>query len=412
MLKTSAKLNAGTEADGLSLKKTTSANAREPELGALGADPHSCANESRYDPITGNWTIFAPHREQRPDEFQSRPQQDPPIKVDCPFCAGAEANTPPALWVGKIADAQRGPAASGESAPLIYRGHSVSELPVDDWTVRVVPNRFPAIAPVGLRVSDQASRESKLFPRRVVTGGHEVIIEAPRHVRSITELDLAEVSLLFTAYRDRIAHWHNTEGVAFISVFKNVGGDAGASLKHSHSQLVASDIIPPHVRMIADRLANYRAKTGCCLQCDLIRGEIKEASRVISKSDSLVAYCPFASAMPMTVRVTSIEHLDRFDLLDDQKITAVSRMVSRVISWLEKLQPDTPYNMLVHTRPAGIKTGSDAFHWSIDIFPRLTRIAGFEFSTETKINPVMPEAAAKSYRDCAAAEDPRLVLGS
>ena len=395
-----------TEADGLPNHSSKAASA----LGSLPTQTPS-ANELRFDPITGNWTVFAPHREQRPDEFQTTPQKTSRVKVACPFCAGAEANTPPAVWVGKLADAAADDAGTGESVQLIYRDQAIADLAADDWTVRVVPNRFPALTPIGSRIREQPARESKLFRRQVACGGHEVIIEAPRHVRSITDLDLAEVALLFTAYRDRIAYWHATEGIAYISVFKNVGGAAGASLKHSHSQLIASDIIPTHVKSIADRLAHYRAKTGCCLQCDLIRGELQEQSRVIAKSDSLVAYCPFASSMPMMVRITSIEHLDRFDRLDDQALTAVSRMVSRVISWLEQLHPDTSYNMLLHTRPPGIEDAGDSFHWSIDIFPRLTRLAGFEFSTDTKINPMMPETAAKRYRVRAAAEDPRLVLG-
>ncbi len=409
MLKAAAQSNSGSEAGGLQREQS---KPDTQQLVGRGQVPQTSATESRQDPITGAWTIFAPHREQRPDEYQAPEQKESPVKVDCPFCIGSESKTPPAVWVGKLADSACTGQACRESARVVYRDGNLADLDADDdWTVRVVPNRFPALTPIGEPVEAKAPRDSRLFRRQIISGGHEVIIEAPRHVRSITELDLAEVSLAFIAYRDRIAHWYDAPGIAYISVFKNVGAQAGASLRHSHSQLIASDIIPTQVRTVSDRLAKYRAKTGCCLQCDLIRGELKEETRVIANCDSLVAYCPFASPMSMMVRVTSIEHRDRFDQLDDQTVVSVSRLVSRVISWLEKLHPGTSYNLLLQTRPPGIDNGVDTFHWSIDIFPRLTRIAGFEFSSDCKINPMLPELAAKRYRECSSAEDPRLVLG-
>lgn len=402
MLKTSAQTKAGTAADGLQLEPTQAPNEVQVALGAM---------QSRQDPITGIWTLFAPDRERRPDEFQAPPQEEAAVKVDCPFCAGSEQKTPPAVWVGKLDDRADDQDCGDESRYLIYRDH-IDRLPPQDWNVRVVPNRFPAVSPIqSNQTHSEASQvDSDLFSQQVISGGHEVIIESPRHIRSITELDLAEISLLFVAYRDRIAHWYETAGVKYISVFKNVGGQAGASLKHSHSQLIATDVLPSQTRMIGDRLASYRAKSGCCMQCELIRGELKDESRVIAKTDSLLAYCPFASPMPMMVRLTSLEHLDRFDRLDDQTLRAVSRLATRVISWLEKVHPGTSYNMLLQTRPPGIRRGEDTFHWSIDIFPRLSRIAGLEFSTDLRINPTMPERAAQLYRDCASAEDPRVVL--
>ena len=400
MLKSAAQSKAGTVADGLDHHQSSRAESALQE-----ARP----TESRFDPIAGTWTIFAPHREQRPDEFETPPQMTPPVKVDCPFCTGAESNTPPAIWVGQLAENsdERTPP---DAAYLTYQGDALAKLPIDQWTIRVVPNRFPAITGGPDPAAKKPTRATNLFPRRVNSGGHEVIIEAPRHVRSITELDLAELSLLFTAYRDRIAYWYDVDSIAYISVFKNVGGEAGASLGHSHSQLIAANVMPTQFRGAAERVAKYRATTGCCLQCDLIRAELKEDSRVVAKSDDFVAYCPFASPMPMSVRITTLEHLDRFDQLRNEQLVSLSRMVGRVVSWLEKLHPETAYNLLLNTRPPGIRSGSDSWHWCIDIFPRLTRLAGFEFSTDCKINPMLPELAAQRYRDCAAAEDPRRVL--
>ena len=215
--------------------------------------------------------------------------------MDCPFCTGAEAETPPAVWIGQLTEDDQ--QSSEESACRIYTGAEIENFKNDDWSVRVVPNRFPAIQPMsgcGHKTADP--REGELFAARTISGGHEVIIESPQHVRSITQLDLAQFSLALMAYRDRVAHYYNCENTAAISVFKNVGGQAGASLMHSHAQLIATDVIPTSVNAVCNRLAAYRAKTGCCLQCDLIRGELKAESRVVAKSDSLVAYCPLPAA--------------------------------------------------------------------------------------------------------------------
>ncbi len=415
MLKTSAQSKAGTEAGGLPRERRKSSTSPEGDgthqrLAEAGLIEDQSSAESRLDPITGNWTIFAPGRDSRPNEFVATPQTETAVDLACPFCSGAESETPPPVWVGCLSDPPHTAGSSGEPTREVYREGELAAAAGKAWSVRVVPNKFPAITAIDPRRLRKPAREPALFDRKVISGAHEVIIESPRHVGSLTELDLSEVALAFMALRDRVAYWTHADGINYISAFKNVGGDAGASLRHSHSQLIAFNIIPPHVRNITERLTTYRAKTGCCLQCDLIRGELKDEARVIANTDSLVAYCPFASPLAMMVRITSVEHGERFDQLEDEKLDSVSRMVFRVIYWLERLHPGTAYNMILNSRPPGMEKGSDAYHWSIDVFPRLSHVAGFEFSSNCMINPVMPELAAAHYRACRKAEDPRLVL--
>lgn len=356
--------------------------------------------ESRYDPITGDWTIFAPQREQRPNEFRA-PPVTPRRSAACPFCHGHEEETPPAVWIGRPAEHDGPPVDLDALQPL---GD-------DHWSVRVVPNKFPAITPIhpSSPHDGQRTRHGLLFRGCEIAGGHEVIIESPRHIRSLSELDLPEAAMVFAAYRSRIRHWRSIPGIEYISVFKNVGGDAGASLQHGHSQLIATNRIPAAVRSTTDRMQQHHATTGCCMQCDLVRGEIKEKERVIAETDSLIAYCPYASRMPMLVRLTTKGHQDRFEDLDMEAIEEVSWFTRRIIRWLEELRPETAYNCLLHTRPPGAAGDSDAYHWSLEIFPRMTRLAGFEFSTQCMINPTLPEVAAAAYRSRAAAENPRLI---
>lgn len=393
--------------------------AAKPNTQPTSSSPsHQAAGESRLDPITGNWTIFAPDRSERPEEFvESRERIRK--QLACPFCPGNETKTPPAVWVGQpenheqYVDASRQPTNPSQQETLT-RG---------DWAVRVVPNKFPAVASAHGKQSRAGTHSQRLtanhtttavepilFQRQLVTGGHEVIIESRNHVQSVTELDVAEAVLVFKAYRDRLLHWREVPGIAYISTFKNVGSKAGASLRHTHSQLIATDRIPPMVATATERMSNYRLTQGSCLQCDLVRAELKAKDRIVYRDGSLVAFCPFASHLPFLVRITTLEHQPCYEDLAETTIESVSRLVRRVVSWIENLFPNTAYNFCLHTRPPGCSDPADAYHWAIEIFPRMTQIAGFEFSSHCMINPVMPEDAASRLRVHALAEDPRLIL--
>lgn len=375
-----------------------------PITGSPSSD--QSAAESRFDPISGQWTIFAPQRDQRPDDFVDR---QPAFKTDvqCPFCLGNEASTPTPVWSKAIPETGRLMQLGGEGQ---------DDWPTDDpWSVRVVPNKFPAVDPIHLMgslgatspISTAGKRESNLFRGESIAGGHEVIIESPRHVQSLTQLDMAEVDLVFQAYRDRLNFYREVPGIRYVTIFKNVGRQAGASLRHSHSQLIATNRLPEPVKAVAEQMRRHQASTGCCLRCDMIRAERKARERLVACDETTIAFCPFASPLPMMVRVTSLEHLGCFGELGDRQLESVARMVVRVVSWLEKLRPGTAYNFGLQTRPPGISDPTDAFHWSIDIFPRMTHVAGFEWTSGCMINPILPETAAAMFRKCASAENPR-----
>lgn len=356
------------------------------------------AVESRLDPISGNWTIFAPHRVQRPEEFL--PQQDfIAQRIECPFCPGMESATPPAVWIGRVSE---------KDASLEILDQSKLKGSTPEWSVRVVPNKYPAVSE---SCDSSASHgEHPLFQRRPVAGGHEVIIESRSHVESLSQLDLSEVQLVFHAFRDRLRHWRDVPSVKYVTAFKNAGARAGASLRHTHSQIIATNRIPVAVRQTLEHMQHHHAASGCCLHCDLIRGEVKTRQRVVWRDDTLIAYCPFASHLPMLVRITSLNHQPCFEEVDDPTLESTARLVRRVVSWLEIIRPGTAYNFCLHTRPPGANDPPDAFHWWLEIFPRMSQIAGFEWSSQCMINPVLPEIAAAKLRSCARAEDPRIVL--
>lgn len=420
---------------GMTTPDSTQRKVSKPETHKTG--------ESRLDLITGEWTLYASTRSQRPDQYAHVTAKIDKV-IDCPFCAGQENRTPHSVWSGKLdEDSQKRDDKTGHADA--------------DWSVRVVPNLYPAVTDCDLGRSiatihggtkneplprsvrryrsvetarfesvtygphcDAIHRESlvrhwemtpsQLFPHEPAAGGHEVIIESPRHTESFSELNTAEISLVFAAYADRIRYWQNVPGIHHVCVFKNVGRDAGASLQHSHSQLIATNRVPAVVQQVTRRMQAHFARMGSCLQCDLVRGEIEQKTRVISQTDSFVAYCPYASRFPLQVRVTSKEHLACFGEIRPTHLPEVSRLVLRIVRWLEAMRPGTAYNVLLHTCPVHFKGARDSQHWAIDIFPRMSRLAGFELATGAMINPIFPETAAKAYREQARQSDPRYVL--
>jgi UDPglucose--hexose-1-phosphate uridylyltransferase len=365
-------------------------------------ESHIQTGRSRLDPISGSWTIFAPGRARRPDQFKAhRPQPD--ASMDCPFCHGNEKLTPASVWSAKLSEDE-------EVVPQSA-----------DWTVRVVPNLFPAIKPE-CRVETHPSNEDceketrisrlaqSLFVEEIASGGHEVIIEAARHTRSLSELNLAEIALAFSAYAARMRHWRQQPGIQFISLFKNVGRDAGASLQHSHSQLIASNHLPQSVCEVNHRMRSHFARHGRCLQCDVLQAELENKDRIIHQSNSLVAYCPHASRFPYLIRITSREHVGCFEDLSVSMNEEVARLVLRSVRWLEAVIPGVAYNMMIHTAPPGDHCDSETHHWSLELAPRIGRLAGYELSSGGMINTVYPEAAAEEFRAQARRSDPRHAL--
>ncbi|MEO9594447.1 galactose-1-phosphate uridylyltransferase [Rhodopirellula bahusiensis] len=365
-------------------------------------ESHVQTGRSRQDPISGSWTIFAPGRARRPDQFKShRPKPD--VSMDCPFCHGNEHLTPASVWSAKLSEDE-------EVVPQSA-----------DWTVRVVPNLFPAIKPESKvkqeTANDEGEKESRLsrlaeslFVEEVASGGHEVIIEAARHTRSLSELNLAEIALAFSAYAARMRHWRKQPGIQFISLFKNVGRDAGASLHHSHSQLIASNHLPHSVREVNRRMRLHFARHGRCLQCDVLQAELERKERIIHQSDSLVAYCPHASRFPFLIRITSKTHVGCFEDLSVSMNEEVARLVLRCVRWLEAIIPGVAYNMMLHTAPVGVLNDGETHHWSLELAPRIGRLAGYELSSGGMINTVFPEAAAEEFRHQARRSDPRHAL--
>ncbi|MDM4015484.1 galactose-1-phosphate uridylyltransferase [Roseiconus lacunae] len=373
------------------------------------------ASHSRRDQLTGGWTIYAPSRDQRPNEYAPAPSMPPvalgngQIQVGCPFCAGSEQQTPEAVWTGRLGDLTAVPTDQGAdrfARPAV----SVCYGEQPGWDVRVVPNKFPAITAIDPNLASLAETSTdQLFPSAPVVGGHEVIIESSGHAENMASFDPALVYLTLVAYRERIRHWASVDGIRYISVFKNCGPEAGASLHHSHSQLIATSLLPQAARVTLARCETHRARTGSSLGCDLLRAECEQKSRLIDRTDSFVAYSPFASRFPGMIRVTSMGHQSHFENFDDATLDRLASLLTRVIYWVDQAFPGKAYNYLLHTCPPAASQ-PEAFQWWLDIFPRINKAAGFEWSSDCMINSMLPEVAAANYRRIARKDDPRRVL--
>jgi UDPglucose--hexose-1-phosphate uridylyltransferase len=329
-------------------------------------------SELRKDPISGRWVIIAKSRAKRPHDFEStaRIQQKGGF---CPFCSGNEDKTP-----GEII-AYR-PSGSGPN-------HK-------DWRVRVVPNKFPALEIEG----ELNKRGEGIYDLMRGVGAHEVIIESPQHVLSTADLTEQQIQEVLWVYRDRLVDLKRDRRLVYGMIFKNVGEAAGASLEHTHSQLIVTPIVPINVweEMTGSlEFFNYR---GRCVYCDMIQQELASEKRIVFDSPGFVAFCPFASRFPFETWILPKPHASHYENIQKNGIEDLAGVLRQVIGRIETALDRPAYNYIIHTGPFDTPELAH-YHWHIEIIPRLTKMAGFEWGTGFYINPVPPEEAASFLRE-------------
>lgn len=322
----------------------------------------------RRDPVTGRWVIISTNRARRPSDF-TRTSALPPQNGSCPFCRGNEAQTPPEI--------------------LSYRDNGK-----DHWSLRVVPNKFPALRVEGL--IDRAGEG--LYDRMTGIGAHEVIIESAEHKVSLAELPEKRVEDLFWAFRDRIVDLKRDTRLRYILLFKNHGEAAGASLEHSHSQLIALPVVPIQVQEEIEGGRRYYSFKERCVFCDIARQESADGSRMVLETDEVVVLAPYAPRFPFETWVLPRSHHSHFESAHPSLIQNLAWAVRSTIRKIEKVLEFPAYNFLIHTAP--IQDGPlEHYHWHVEIIPRLTRMAGFEWGSGFYINPTPPEESAQFLRD-------------
>ncbi len=335
-------------------------------------------SELRQDPFTDRWVVVAQNREERPQEFsQVETRRD---SIACPFCLGNETATPTAVYIdGDLPDAEP-----------------------SDWQVRVVPNKYPAVdLPAGEVGTGEASplyaaSVDFLGQRRPGFGVHEVIIESPDHLVSFSELTDVQAERAFLAYRHRLLALQSTSQVEYALIFKNARADAGASIEHVHSQLIALPWIPPDVQYELTKAHEHRLMRGVPLMESVLDAEVADGQRIITSTDRFTVFCPAASRLPYETWVVPWQPAPRFELESPDVIAELARAVRNVIIRLEGVIDRAAYNFWLHTAP--LRDDSGRIHWRVEIAPRLAPLAGFEIGSGCFINSVAPEDAAVRLR--------------
>ena len=325
----------------------------------------------RKDPIVGRWVIVAKSRAKRPHDFVSAPSI--PGNKFCPFCAGNEQHTP-----GEI---------------LAYREPG-TQPNREGWRVRAVPNKFPALEIEG----DLNKRGEGMYDAMRGVGAHEVIIESPQHLLSTSDLPEKQVREVLWCYRDRLLDLQRDSRLLYGMIFKNVGAAAGASLEHTHSQLIVTPIVPISVQEeIGGSLAYFKYHDRCIF-CDMIQQELASEKRIVLDTPGFVAFCPFASRFPFETWILPKAHASHYETIPGHSADELARVLRKLISRIEAAVDRPAYNYIIHTAPFNTRDLGH-FHWHLEIIPRLTNVAGFEWGTGFYINPVPPEEAAAFLRD-------------
>jgi len=328
--------------------------------------------ELRQNFFTKEWVIIATERARRPEEMAThRAVQPVPAFVEtCPFCPGNENKTPPEVM-------------------RVPGGNS--------WAVRVIPNKFAALSS-----ELQPTRSLQHLRRRVDGFGfHEVIIDSPDHSRYMGLLSDEHVGSILTVYRERYNALSLDRRVNHITIFKNHGTDAGASLQHPHSQLIATPVIPSQVRHRLHEALRHYDDVGECMFCHMVEREVEDQTRIVLKGEHFVAMEVFAAPTPFATHIFPLRHMSSFGEITDLEIADLARVLRTLLAKIYVGLENPDLNFTVRSGPTEYN-GARHFHWYVSVIPRLTRVAGFELGSGMFINTVLPEAAAEFLRKVSA----------
>jgi len=337
-------------------------------------------SEFRWDPLKATWVITANHRAREPrDFFLDRQKMQTSA---CPFCPGHEGKTPTEVFALR----PLGQPANGPG-----------------WQVRVVPNKFPL-----LRIEGELNRHADgHYEVMQGIGAHEVVIETPDHERAMADFSVAEITLVLQAYRTRLLDLRRDTRFRYLQIFKNHGFEAGAPLPHAHSQIMAVPITPPTTKVELNLCRDYFRTNDRCLICDLIAQDLTDGRRVVYDDGRFLVVTPYASCFPFELRLFPQRHAHDFALQDDADLESCANALRNVLRRLRNLLRDPPFNFILHTAPPMQPRPGHPdywtslpgdYHWHIELVPRLSRIAGFEWGSGFFINLMPPEDAARFLR--------------
>jgi UDPglucose--hexose-1-phosphate uridylyltransferase len=315
-------------------------------------------SEIRYNYLLDTWVIIAPERQNRPHDFSPSSQLENVDLSKCPF--------EPEVISQEV---------------FAFKG------------VKVIPNKYPVF-----KKTLAFEKEENFYFAVEGFGVHEIVVDTPDHFRRVSDFSVGELKDLLFVYRERMKELYCDRRIKYVLVFKNYRKEAGASIFHPHSQIVAMPLIPTAVKKILEQSRKYYLEKGKCYLCDELTFELKERKRVVYENKSFLAYCPFYSLYPFEVRIIPKFHSHNFLGLDDRLLEELSDILLNILRRLYSTIKDPPYNFYIHTSPSPFSRYEPFFHWYIEIVPRLTVLGGLELGSGFYVNPVSPEEASLVLR--------------
>jgi UDPglucose--hexose-1-phosphate uridylyltransferase len=341
-------------------------------------------SELRHDPLSKRWVIISSERSRKPEDFliPTEPAQEARF---CPFCPGNEDKTPHEIAAIR-------PAGSAPNGP--------------GWDVRVIPNKYPTLA-----IEGELERKGVgLYDRIRGIGAHEVIVESPEHDVHLADMDPAHVEKVLSVCQDRLKDLMRDARFKYTLLFKNHGLAAGSLVPHSHMQLIATPVTPRAISVELETAKDHYHGKERCLYCDILQQEIDARERIVSLDEHFAVLTPYASRFPFEVLLIPRKHSHSFAEEPRATLGPLARTLKDVLTRLKSVLRDPPYNFVFHTSPNTETlvrrrhywdTLQFDYHWHIEILPRLTRVAGFEWGSGFYINPTPPEEAAAFLREAA-----------
>jgi UDPglucose--hexose-1-phosphate uridylyltransferase len=341
-------------------------------------------NEVRKDYLLDRWVVIATERGRRPTDFAKKEREKAKTGV-CPLCPGNEHMTPPAFLVYL------------KSGKGIRKTKDEDGFRHKNWLIRCIPNLYPAFTqPKGKAGKMQIMKSDDLAE---AVGHHEVLVESPVHDGHPADAKISQLVHVINAYIDRLRELSAKPYVKYVSIFRNHGLEAGASLSHAHSQIIATPLIPRIVEEELKASKKFWTKNKKCVFCDILEKEL-DGPRLILKNTNYVAFAPWASVNPLEFWIFPKKHETTLLGMSKSEVKTFAKTLKICLNGLKRLLNDPPYNFGFHL--AINKDASKHYHWHLEIYPKLAIWAGFEKSTGIYINTVSPEAAAESLRETVA----------
>lgn len=318
-------------------------------------------SELRMDLVSNDWVVIATGRARRPEIFakHERIKEDVSPK-DCPFCR----------------------------KKILERASVIKKKPDGSWFVLSAPNDYPAFS------KGDFLNERKIGPNRIMDGiGYQEVIITADHTRQMGQFSKTEVEMVIDIYQERYLDLIKRKLIKYVSIFHNHGREAGATVVHPHSQIIAIPVMDPDLRDSLDGAESFYRSQGKCVYCTIIDWDIKDGRRIIYQNDKFVVLCPFAPQVSFEVRIYPKEHQPYFEKMGKQDRELFADALRVVLSKIYRGLNDPAYNFYFHTAPHD--GGSyDNYHWHLNILPKTAIWAGFELAVGIEISTIEPEKAA------------------